>query len=175
MSKLTLIIRKKWFYLLVIALAFFTGLIVGEYKIPPYNSLVQIKHNIENASGLSFREMIYPTEKSMKKPTYKESESAIREMKKAVVDACNTPPSSTAYSFFVAGHIYGTPGPSNNTNEGIYDPFIKKFNSINQCKSMTYGFLLGDIVRESSSKSFGFVKRDLKFINSNIIKYQHDL
>ena len=156
MSRRPSIFNNKWFYLLLIAFAFSYGLIVGSWKIPPYNFLHQFKDNIIS---------------SEKKPTYIESEVAIREMKQNVVDACKLPLSNETYSFFVAGHTYGNPKQTDDTREGLYHPFIKKFNIINECKSITMGFLLGDVVRESSNKSFEFVKRDLQLIDSKIRKY----
>ncbi len=156
MLRLSSIFSSKWFFILLIAFAFLCGLIAGPWQILPHDLIHQLKENIIS---------------STRKPTYKESEAAIREMKQNVIDACRLQSSNTIYSFFVAGHVYGNPDQIENVREGLYHPFVKKFNTINECKSMTFGFLLGDIVRESSNRSFEFAKRDLQLISSKIVKH----
>tara|TARA_B100000965_G_C19553882_1_gene741319 strand:- start:194 stop:1150 length:957 start_codon:yes stop_codon:yes gene_type:complete len=67
-----------------------------------------------------------------------------------------------SYSFFVAGHVYGTPGSE---YEGIYKPF-KNNKKLNEC-SLLFGFLLGDTVVTASNYEFGILKDDLKSFEDN--------
>lgn len=48
-----------------------------------------------------------------------------------------------AYSFFIAGHVYGTPGVN---NVGFHPPFKAKFDYIKSRSEIKFGVLLGDIV-----------------------------
>lgn len=67
------------------------------------------------------------------------------------------------YSFFVAGHIYGTPGER---YKGIYEPF--KTNSVlKDCLFMPLGFLLGDAVVEASNYEFEILKKEIKSLGNN--------
>lgn len=52
---------------------------------------------------------------------------------------------SLAYSFFVAGHVYGYPGESED-NIGVHPPFKQKLGMINSDSSITFGVFTGDIV-----------------------------
>ena len=119
MLRLSSIFSSKWFFILLIAFAFLCGLIAGPWQILPHDLIHQLKENIIS---------------STRKPTYKESEAAIREMKQNVIDACRLQSSNTIYSFFVAGHVYGNPDQIENVREGLYHPFVKKFNTINKTK-----------------------------------------
>ncbi len=47
------------------------------------------------------------------------------------------------YSFYIAGHTYGTPGTKGN---GLYQPFKEKFEYIKNRNEIKFGVLLGDIV-----------------------------
>ena len=60
------------------------------------------------------------------------------------------------YSFYVAGHTYGTPGVG---SDWLYDPFTEKFHIIYQYKPIKFGFLLGDIVKEASNEAWRLVKK----------------
>ena len=66
------------------------------------------------------------------------------------------------YSFFVAGHAYGTPGES---NVGLYPPFKEKFELINSEEKMALGVLTGDIVRNSTESEWSAVDADLETLN----------
>lgn len=52
----------------------------------------------------------------------------------------------STYSFFIAGHSYGTPGVD---NAGLHPPFEAKFPYIQSRQEIGFGILLGDIVRPS--------------------------
>ncbi|WP_353777098.1 metallophosphoesterase [Winogradskyella sp. 3972H.M.0a.05] len=52
-------------------------------------------------------------------------------------------------SFFIAGHTYGSPelrSNEDNTDKGLYKPFIDKFQFLEDQPKMDFGFLLGDCV-----------------------------
>lgn len=49
------------------------------------------------------------------------------------------------YSFFIAGHTYGSSKAKGNP-KGLYQPFKDKFQFINEQRKMKSGFLLGDVV-----------------------------
>ena len=50
---------------------------------------------------------------------------------------------SVSYSFFIAGHTYGTPGVN---NIGLHPPFKEKFEYIQNRPEIKFGVLTGDIV-----------------------------
>jgi len=62
-----------------------------------------------------------------------------------MIYGCKTQPKKIKYSFFVAGHTYGDPREKGAT-KGIYQPFVEKFEFINEQKNMKAGFFLGDVV-----------------------------
>ena len=64
------------------------------------------------------------------------------------LESCPSPQSDTApleYSFFVAGHVYGTPGESED-NIGVHPPFKKKLGLLKNDSSIAFGVFTGDIV-----------------------------
>ncbi|MGB0368926.1 MAG: metallophosphoesterase family protein [Flavobacteriales bacterium] len=66
------------------------------------------------------------------------------------------------YSFFIAGHTYGTPGGS---NVGLYPPFKQKFSLLNAEENLALGVLTGDIVRNSNESEWNAVDADLNTLN----------
>ncbi len=62
------------------------------------------------------------------------------------------------YSFFVAGHTYGTPGVD---NVGLHPPFKEKFDYIRNRSEIQLGFLTGDIVWQSSAEDWDEVDVDI--------------
>ena len=67
------------------------------------------------------------------------------------------------YSFFIAGHTYGTPGSK---YEGIYKPF-KSNKRLKECTFLPFGFLLGDTVVKASNHEFDILKNDIKSFRDN--------
>jgi len=63
------------------------------------------------------------------------------------------------YSFFVAGHTYGTPGVN---NIGLHPPFRNELKSIRMNPNIDMGFLTGDIVWTSTVTNWDEVDSDLK-------------
>jgi len=61
-----------------------------------------------------------------------------------LISGCSTS-RKLEYSFFTAGHSYGSSKGKGNP-KGLYQPFKDKFKFINEQKSMKSGFLLGDVV-----------------------------
>ncbi|MCD6178635.1 MAG: hypothetical protein J7K39_01910, partial [Bacteroidales bacterium] len=56
--------------------------------------------------------------------------------------------STAIYSFFTAGHTYGSP---NNPHLGLHYPFVYYIPTINNYPNMEYGFFTGDVVVSSTS------------------------
>lgn len=56
---------------------------------------------------------------------------------------------SALYSFFVAGHTYGSPGID---NEGFHPPFKQKFDYIQSRPEIEFGVLTGDIVSSNPNE-----------------------
>lgn len=69
------------------------------------------------------------------------------------VAACERSP-QVDYSFFVAGHTYGTPGAH---NQGIHPPFLAEFPKLNNDDNVIFGVFTGDIVRKSDTLSWDSV------------------
>lgn len=65
----------------------------------------------------------------------------------------------TAYSFFIAGHVYGKPFVE---NDGFHPPFKEKFDYIKSRPEIQFGVLLGDIVWLPSEKDWDEVDRDIE-------------
>ena len=63
------------------------------------------------------------------------------------------------YSFFVAGHTYGTPGVN---NEGLHPPFKEKFPYIQSRDEIVFGVLTGDIVVNPSAEDWDEVDADIE-------------
>jgi len=64
----------------------------------------------------------------------------------------------STYSFFVAGHTYGTPGVD---NDGLHPPFVDKFEYIQSRSEIAFGVLLGDIVFHSTEEAWDDVDNDI--------------
>jgi len=69
------------------------------------------------------------------------------------------------YSFFVAGHAYGSP---NNFVGGLYSPFVSKFTTLKQNPTLEMGFLTGDIVKYSTSMFWDLADFDVSSINKPV-------
>lgn len=75
-----------------------------------------------------------------------------------------TLPEKESYSFFVAGHTYGSPGTD---NKGLHPPFEDKFDYINK-RGIQLGILTGDIVNESTIKNWNEVDSVLKELEAKV-------
>ena len=62
-----------------------------------------------------------------------------------VFNASCSSPKKINYSFFAAGHTYGSPMDKAHP-KGLYKPFKDKISFINEDKNIRMGFLLGDVV-----------------------------
>ena len=69
---------------------------------------------------------------------------------------------SILYSFFVAGHTYGHP---ENHQSGLYPPFLKEIDSINNNKHIELGVLTGDIVPEPTDNYLNSAKQNISQFN----------
>ncbi len=66
-----------------------------------------------------------------------------------ILFSCSEPEKKIKQSFFVAGHAYGKPAPKG--KKELYPPFKEKFQFLNNNKNITFGVLLGDVVRYPNS------------------------
>ncbi len=66
--------------------------------------------------------------------------------------------SQPQYSFFTAGHTYGTPG---NAQYGLYPPFMEKLAFLNNYESLALGCLTGDVVVQSTPAYWDAAQEDM--------------
>lgn len=71
------------------------------------------------------------------------------------------PTTNIQYSFFVAGHVYGSP---HGKKIGLHPPFKNKFNIITDNPKIEMGFLTGDIVWTSTVTSWDAVDDELTLL-----------
>lgn len=75
---------------------------------------------------------------------------------------------SNAYSFFVAGHVYGYPGETE-TNNGVHPPFKQKLEIIKNNPDIKFGVFTGDIVFDALKENeWDEVDEDIAFINKKV-------
>lgn len=67
------------------------------------------------------------------------------------------------YSFFIAGHTYGSPGGK---NLGMYPKFYNKL--LNSEHAFDFGILSGDVTRKGDEKSWIFLDNQLKNLDYDI-------
>ena len=67
---------------------------------------------------------------------------------------------SNAYSFFVAGHLYGKPWKLN--NDRPHKPFVDYIPEINSHPGIAFGIFTGDVVRKPEQANFDTLVKDLK-------------
>ena len=63
------------------------------------------------------------------------------------------------YSFFIAGHTYGSPGVD---NEGVHPPFRNKFDFIKDDESLNFGVFTGDIVPVGTIQNWDEIDQDIQ-------------
>lgn len=73
--------------------------------------------------------------------------------------------SQISYSFFVAGHTYGSQGVN---NIGLHPPFEAFYDTINTYPKMSMGILTGDIVQYSTTQDWDEVDASLQRLNMPI-------
>lgn len=69
-----------------------------------------------------------------------------------------TEESPISYSFFIAGHTYGTPGVD---NDGLHPAFKNKFDLIQSDGHIDFGVLTGDIVITGTEQNWNEVDNDI--------------
>lgn len=80
-----------------------------------------------------------------------------------------------SYSFFVAGHTYGSPVENPG---GLHPPFVNCFSELVKDNSLKMGFFTGDIVQKSTVENWKLVQRDLEELNDLNLQFiagNHDL
>ncbi len=73
--------------------------------------------------------------------------------------------SGEGYSFFVAGHVYGSP---NAPQLGMYPPFVEVLQSFDQQNQFDFGFLAGDVVYQSTPDAWDVVQDELNELSVDI-------
>ncbi len=78
------------------------------------------------------------------------------------------------YSFFVAGHAYGSPMDK---TMGLHPPFVKEVQKINKNKNIELGFFTGDIVRLSKPAYWEAALKDIDKFNceTHVAPGNHDV
>jgi len=69
------------------------------------------------------------------------------------------------YSFFVAGHVYGTPG---NPICGIHPPFKRKLNEYIKMQPFDFGVFTGDIVISGTEDQWNCIERDIAELKTKV-------
>ncbi len=77
-----------------------------------------------------------------------------------ILNSCEDTLKKESYSFFIAGHTYGTPGEDIIRN-GLHPPFKNRFQLIQENSAIQFGIFLGDIVWESNEEDWDNVNNDL--------------
>lgn len=75
------------------------------------------------------------------------------------VEPCSPP---TAYSFFVAGHTYGSPV---DFQLGLHPPFKSYLPNINAYPGMSFGVFTGDVVPKPTAEYFDAIEADFELID----------
>ncbi len=63
------------------------------------------------------------------------------------------------FSFFVAGHVYGTPGVD---NDGVHPPFAEYLNKMGNDSQFSFGVFTGDIVKDATSDDWDEIDLQIK-------------
>lgn len=69
------------------------------------------------------------------------------------------------YSFFVAGHTYGSP---QRKQPGLHPPFVRDFKFLNSAKDLSFGVLTGDIVYYSRDSFWNKVDQQLSLLKTEV-------
>ena len=90
--------------------------------------------------------------------------------------AAPDPSEPTQYSFFVAGHAYGSP-VDNSYDPGMYPPFVRQLPWLCAQPNLAFGVLTGDVVRrpEPSAWDSIFHQLDALHIPIHIAPGNHDV
>ncbi len=84
-------------------------------------------------------------------------------------------PDNNAYSFFVAGHLYGKPWKYN--NDRPHTPFVDYIPEINNHPGIAFGIFTGDVVRKPERANFDTLIKDLSTLNVPwyVVPGNHDI
>lgn len=63
------------------------------------------------------------------------------------------------YAFFIAGHVYGSPGAN---NEGVHPPFKENFDLIRDDSLVEFGFFTGDMVFIPTAEDWDEIDADVE-------------
>lgn len=90
-----------------------------------------------------------------------------------VFTASCSSPEKVNYSFFAAGHTYGSPMDKAHP-KGLYKPFKDKISFINEDKNLKMGFLLGDVVWTPSHWDAALEDISLFQDSISVVRGNHD-
>ena len=78
--------------------------------------------------------------------------------------SCGDAEKKNSYSFFVAGHVYGSPGTS---ERGLYKPFLVELLKLDSVH-YSFGVLTGDVVQNSTQEEWDILESDLDYLGVDI-------
>ena len=133
--------RIKLLYVVIFFCVFTYGVIVGKYKVFPYDILHFNYSLISN-----------PVSKIINSYNFSKNKKCVIEINRDVELSENPD-----YSFFIAGHAYGSP---RGNNLGIYPKFFKEL--LNNKNIFEFGILAGDVTRKGDKLSWDEFDNQIK-------------
>ena len=139
--------KNKLIYITILFCIFSYGLIVIYNQAFPYNIL---RH--------SYSLILKTTSNIINYNNFLKNKKCVMDLNKEVEFTENPD-----YTFFIAGHVYGTPSGK---NLGIYPKFYKEL--LNNKKLFDLGILSGDVTRKGDKASWDFFDNQIKNFNYKI-------
>jgi len=127
--------KIKLLNLVILFCVFAYGVIVGHYKTFPYNMLLHNKTLFHKTKSTILNYVNFSKNKECVMNINKEIELT----------------KNQDYSFFIAGHAYGSPSSS---NLGLYPKFYKEL--LTNKNIFDFGILAGDVTRNGDKESWDF-------------------
>ena len=137
--------KIKLLYVVILFCVFAYGVLVGRYQVFPYDIL---RFNYSLISK-PISKIIHNYNLSK---IFSENRKCVREINKKI--KLEKYPD---YSFFIAGHTYGSP---NGKNLGIYPKFYNEL--LNNKNNFDFGILAGDVTRQGDEISWDFFDNQIK-------------
>ena len=127
--------KIKLLYIVILFCVFTYGVIVGKYQVFPYDIL---RYNYSLISKTKSKIINYNN--------FSKNKKCVIDINKEI-ELTENPD----YSFFIAGHAYGSPSGK---NLGIYPKFYKEL--LNNKNIFEFGILAGDVTRKGDKISWDF-------------------
>ncbi len=133
--------KIKLLYILILLFVFTYGVIVGKYQFFPYD-ILKFNYSIISNSKKKILGFI----------NFSKNKKCVQEINKEIKLTKNPD-----YSFFIAGHTYGSP---RGKNLGIYPKFYNEL--LNNKNIFDFGILAGDVVRHGDEISWEVFDNQIK-------------